>query len=210
MYCDNCGRELADDEEFCSNCGTSIKSKHKNIYVALILTFILSGLGSVYAGNMRNGAILIAMRIGTAIIGVTISSIFLVFSVLVWAYAFYEAYNDVQIANGRKKPKLTNDFKSWNQNRKIIAILIIAIILIFTVSGCYSLLNMNNNSSGGSNTHYYGIGSGGSSSSHSSHYGGVDTSPQTIAKKDPDWYYDHYEYGDNDEIDEYLESQGFD
>lgn len=31
-----------------------------------------------------------------------------------------------------------------------------------------------------------------------------------IAKKDSDWFYDHYDYGDNDKIDEYLESQGYD
>ena len=66
-----------------------------------------------------------------------------------------------------------------------------------------------------SNTHYYDVGSGSSSgshshSSHSSHYGGVDTSPNKIAKNDPDWYYDHYEYGDNPDIDDYLESQGYD
>ena len=47
------------------------------------------------------------------------------------------------------------------------------------------------------------------SSGSSSHYG-VDTSPSTIARNDPDWYYDHYEYGDNPKIDDYLESQGYD
>ena len=39
---------------------------------------------------------------------------------------------------------------------------------------------------------------------------GVDDSPSTIAKRDHNWYYDHYDYGDNDKIDEYLESQGYD
>ena len=39
---------------------------------------------------------------------------------------------------------------------------------------------------------------------------GIDDSPSIIAKRDPDWYYDHYDYGDNDKIDEYLESQGYD
>ncbi len=49
-----------------------------------------------------------------------------------------------------------------------------------------------------------------SSSSGGSHYGGVDTSPYHLAKNDPGAYYDHYEYGENYEIDDYLESQGFD
>jgi hypothetical protein len=38
----------------------------------------------------------------------------------------------------------------------------------------------------------------------------VDNSPSTIARNDPDWYYDHYDYGDNYAIDDYLESQGYD
>ncbi|WP_458402939.1 hypothetical protein [Methanobrevibacter sp.] len=32
----------------------------------------------------------------------------------------------------------------------------------------------------------------------------------TLSRSDPGAYYDHYEYGDNYEIDDYLESQGFD
>ncbi|MEI3145420.1 MAG: hypothetical protein V8S94_01885 [Methanobrevibacter smithii] len=46
--------------------------------------------------------------------------------------------------------------------------------------------------------------------SPSSHYRGVDTSPDTLAKNDPDWYYDHYEHGKNTDVDDYLESEGYD
>ena len=42
------------------------------------------------------------------------------------------------------------------------------------------------------------------------HYGGVDTSPNSIVRTDPDWYYDYYDYGDYDDIDEYIESDGYD
>lgn len=210
MFCDNCGTELADDATFCSNCGNQVKTKNnKKIYIALILTFFITGLGSIYAGNKIKGLILLILRIVFAILGLFIS-IFFLFSVLVWTYAFYETYRDVQITNGHYNPKLINDFKTWNQNNKIIAILIICIILIFTVGGCISFLTMNNYSSSDLGTHYYTSDSGSSGSGGSSHYGGVDTSPNTIAKNDPDWYYDHYEYGDNPDIDDYLESQGYD
>lgn len=47
-------------------------------------------------------------------------------------------------------------------------------------------------------------------SSYSSSRYHVDNSPSKIARNDPDWYYDHYEYGDNYAIDDYLESQGYD
>ena len=38
----------------------------------------------------------------------------------------------------------------------------------------------------------------------------IDESPYALAKNDPDWYYDHYEYEDNYDIDDYLESEGYD
>lgn len=212
MFCDKCGTELADDATFCSNCGNQIRAKNrKNIYLALILTFLITGLGSAYAGNIKKGLMLFVIRLFFVIIGVVFANIFMIFSVIVWAYAFYEAYKDVQIANGRADPKLMDDLMGGDQNTKIISIIIIGIILVFVVSGCISVLAPGNSYSDDSGTHYYvsDSGSAGSSSS-SSHYGGVDDSPKTIAKNDPDWYYDHYDYGDNDEIDEYLESQGYD
>lgn len=208
MFCDKCGSKLAEDATFCSNCGNHVKAKkNKNIYIALILTFILTGLGSIYAGNMKKGLMLLIARILLAILGLFVG-IFFVFSVLVWSYAFYEAYKDVQIANGHQDPKLIDDFKTWDRNNRIIAVIIICIILIITISGCVSFLTTDTNPSDDSGTHYYVSSSG--SSGGSSNYGGVDTSPSTIAKNDPDWYYDHYEYGDNPEIDDYLESQGYD
>lgn len=208
MFCDNCGYELTDDATFCPNCGKHLKAKNnKNIYIALILTFFITGLGSIYAGNKIKGLILLIFRIIFSILGLLIN-IFLVFMVLVWAYAFYEAYRDVEIANGRQNPKLIDDFKAWHQNDKIIASLIICIILIFTVGGCLTFLTGNNYMPSDPTPHYHTS----SSSSHggSSHYGGVDTSPNTIARNDPDSYYDYYEYGDNPYIDDYLESQGYD
>ncbi len=211
MYCDNCGRELADNAKFCSNCGKKVKTTHKNIYIALVLTFFITGLGSAYAGNTKKGIALLLIRIFSVIIGVFVN-FFFVMSVLVWAYAFYEAYKDVQIANGHTNPKLMDDFKTWNQDHKIIAVLIVVIILFFTVNGCIAPFMVPEPSYDDSGSSYYVSdgGASGGSSSYSSHYGGVDDSPHTIAKNDPDWYYDHYDYGDYDEIDEYLESQGYD
>lgn len=210
MFCDKCGCELADTAAFCSNCGNKVKSqKTKNIYVALILTFLLTGLGSIYAGNVKKGLILLAARLLFAVLSLFIG-IFFIFSVLVWVYGFYETYKDVQIANGHQNPKLTDDFKNWNQNRKIIAVLIICIVLIIAVSGSLSYLLTDNYSPDSGNTHYSTASSGSSDSSGSSHYGGVDTSQGSIARNDPNWYYDHYEYGDNPDIDDYLESEGYD
>jgi len=47
-------------------------------------------------------------------------------------------------------------------------------------------------------------------SSSGSHYHTVVPDRYTLSRSDPGAYYDHYEYGDNYDIDDYLESQGYD
>lgn len=198
MFCNNCGCELADNSTFCSKCGNKIKTKSKNIYLALILTFFITGLGSVYAGNIKKGLVLFLARFVFILVGGVIANFFIMLSILVWAYAFYEAYRDVQIANGHKNPKLIDDFQKWNQKSKTIAILITCVILAVVIFGCVGITIIDNYTPEDLSNYHHHSSSG---SSHSSHYGGVDTSPNTVAKNDPGSYYDYYEYGDNDKID---------
>ena len=139
MFCNNCGCELADNSTFCSKCGNKIKTKSKNIYLALILTFFITGLGSVYAGNIKKGLVLFLARFVFILVGGVIANFFIILSILVWAYAFYEAYRDVQIANGHKNPKLIDDFQKWNQKSKTIAILITCVILAVVIFGCVGI-----------------------------------------------------------------------
>lgn len=211
MYCPNCGSKLADGAAYCSRCGFKIERKNKNLYIAWILTFFISGLGSIYAGKVEKGLKILALRIIFASLGVFLN-VFFALSFVVWAYSFYAAYKDIEEVNGRPNPNPIEDFRAMNRGSQIIAVILISIILIFTFSVCFSLMTPDTHSSDDSKSHYYSSGSssGGSGSSHSSKYGGVDTSPRTIAKDDPDWFYEYYDYGDYDKIDEYLESQGYD
>lgn len=127
--------------------------------------------------------------------------------VLVWIYGFYEVYNDVQIANRNSSPNLINDFKNKNRHSKIIAILIICVILILTINTFTIFSSTDSYSPGDSDNSSY---ESYSYESPSSHYKGVDTSPDTLAKNNPGSYYDYYEYGDNPDVDDYLESEGYD
>ena len=204
MFCDNCGCNLADNATFCSKCGKKIKNK--NIYIALILTFILTGLGSIYAGNTKKGLALLILRVLFAVLAI-FSNIFGILCVLVWIYGFYEVYNDVQIANRNSSPNLINDFKNKNRHSKIIAILIICVILILTINTFTIFSSTDSYSPGDSDNSSY---ESYSYESPSSHYKGVDTSPDTLAKNNPGSYYDYYEYGDNPDVDDYLESEGYD
>ena len=209
MYCKKCGEELADNASFCSRCGSKTEiRKHKNIFIALILSFILTGIGTVYAGNTKKGLMLLALRLICTVITVLIPFIF-VLNIVVWIFGIYDAYYETQRANGNPNPNLIRDFQGWDKNSQIIAALFILFILMISVSGALSFFTPSYHYSDTYNTGTSSSGSGSSSVSHS-HYGGVDDSPSTIAKRDPDWYYDHYDYGDNDKIDEYLESQGYD
>jgi len=53
-------------------------------------------------------------------------------------------------------------------------------------------------------------GGGYSGGGGSSHYHTVVPDRYTLSRTDPGAYYDHYEYGDNYEVDDYLESEGYD
>lgn len=109
--------------------------------------------------------------------------------------------------------------------KKIIIILIIAyvgLLIIGFIGG--SILNFidppenhqsdriytndysSSSHSSSSSSHHYSSGSGSSSHSHYS----VKTDPYELSRNDPGAYYDHYEYGDDYDIDDYLESEGYD
>ena len=177
--------------------------------IALALSFLFTGLGTIYAGNTKKGVILIGLRIFSAVL-VIINPIFMIATVVVWIFGFYDAYAETRIANGVANPNLIQDIKGFNRNNKIIAILVICLILMIAIFGIISAFTPTYHPSSDSTGHHVSTSTSSSGSSGHSHYGGVDDSPNTIAKRDPDWYHDHYDYGDNDKIDEYLESQGYD
>ncbi len=141
MFCENCGKEIPDNATFCSHCGFQIKNKvvkkasnEKNMILALIISFFLTGLGIVYAGEKKKGIILFVVALILYIIGRAVP-ILAVIAILIWAYALYETYNQVKIANGNSNPNLIEDIKTFPTGKKIAAIVVIAIILLIVVGG---------------------------------------------------------------------------
>lgn len=210
MFCEKCGKEISPASKFCKKCGHRIGTpqKRKNVYIALILSLILSGLGTVYAGYTKKGLILAAIRLISAVIGWHIP-LFSILTIIVFIYGLYDAYCEVQYANGVKKyhPIIYNKDSGKG---KLIIIIIFFLVLVIGISMITNLTTPGYHSTPTHTSSYMPTHTSTGSSSGGSHYRGVDDSPSTIARNDPDWYYDHYEYGDNDKIDEYLESQGFD
>ena len=72
----------------------------KNMVLALVLSLIFTGIGIVYAGDVKKGLIFFAASIVLNLLGMWVSFIFSWISILVWAYALYQTYLEVQAANG--------------------------------------------------------------------------------------------------------------
>ena len=149
MFCQNCGKEIPDDATFCTHCGSKggknpnvdktqkTLTNNKNMIVALVISFFLVGLGIFYAGNKKKGIILFIVGLIFYILGGGIA-IFAVIGLLIWAYALYETYNEVKIANGETNPNLIEDFKTWDSPKKIGALIIVLLILLIVISGSIS------------------------------------------------------------------------
>lgn len=63
--------------------------------VALVISFILTGLGIAYAGNVQKGVILFAAAVVLNVLGLWVSMIFSLLSIAVWIYGLYATYQEV-------------------------------------------------------------------------------------------------------------------
>ncbi len=72
----------------------------KNMIIALVLSFIWSGLGLIYAGDMKKGIILAVLALifealvfyGYSIVGIIVF--------IIWIYSLYATYKEVKAVNG--------------------------------------------------------------------------------------------------------------
>lgn len=72
----------------------------KNMIVALILSFLWSGLGLIYAGDMQKGIILAVAAVIIYLLFLYVSTIFGIVVFIVWIYSLYATYKEVQAVNG--------------------------------------------------------------------------------------------------------------
>ena len=151
MFCENCGSEIPNGATFCSSCGQKINfnttpnsksgavKNNKNIILALFISFLLTGLGIVYAGNKKKGIILFVVGLIFFIFGRAIP-LFSIMGTVIWAYALYETYNEVKIANGETNPNMIEDIKGFPTTKKVGAITVIAIIFLILIGGVIGAL----------------------------------------------------------------------
>ncbi len=113
-YCSTCGAAIPDGATFCPKCGARSNDnqtvcilKDKDQMLALILSFLITGLGQVYVGKVLRGiaffllgdVLFIAVFIGGAFLAgasITLGSGVMIISLLlplvVWVYGMYDAY----------------------------------------------------------------------------------------------------------------------
>lgn len=248
MFCENCGKKVPEDATFCPHCGhksgESITetgpqlsvNQNKNMITALIISFILTGLGIFYAGNRKKGLILFIVGLVFSILGIGIP-ICAAIALLVWVYGLYETYNEVKRVNGVADPDLINDIKGFPSSKKIASIIVIAVILLILVGGMISAftpkhvdtpdytandmnsdLNVDDSSASSSSSSGSGESYSSSASPSSdgydtySHYEGEYGSSDTYGTVHDDGSVDshqkgHTDYGDY-EIDSHMDSEG--
>ena len=72
----------------------------KNMWIAMIISFIFTGLGIAYAGNVQKGVGLFAAAILCNILGMKVSVILSIISIVIWIYGLYATYQEVKLVNG--------------------------------------------------------------------------------------------------------------
>lgn len=114
MYCQNCGNQLPDEASFCDKCGmrvgglsdgyspnsgmASIMINKKSEGLALILSFLIPGLGQIYVGKSSAGALMI---VAAVILGMTTALLILpgIIYIALWIYGMYNAYVEAKEYN---------------------------------------------------------------------------------------------------------------
>ncbi len=150
--CKNCGTKVDDNAKFCRICGTKIESednkslgndkkqnvfdkaksfdlnslggkdKPKNMIIALIVSFFLSGIGIIYAGNTKKGII--------CFLGFFFAQWFdPIFGLTIWIYNLYATFIEVNAANNDDNPEYVEKWRTLSNAKKVISIIALFLVL---------------------------------------------------------------------------------
>ena len=104
-YCSNCASEIDINAEICPKCGVrqmnfSSQSSEKNVWLAVLLSLLIVGLGHFYLGLPKKGALLLIITI--ICWGLIAVFIGIILYPLVLIYGVYDVYKSaVAISEGR-------------------------------------------------------------------------------------------------------------
>lgn len=72
----------------------------KNMIIAMILSIIWSGLGLIYADEMKMGIILAVLALIFELINFFVNNLAGIVVFIIWAYSLYATYKQVKAVNG--------------------------------------------------------------------------------------------------------------
>ncbi|AMK15723.1 hypothetical protein [Methanobrevibacter olleyae] len=72
----------------------------KSTAIAMIISFIFTGLGIAYLGDIKKGVGFFAIGIILSILGLYVSNIFNYIAILFWIVVLYLTYQEAQAING--------------------------------------------------------------------------------------------------------------
>lgn len=105
-YCSNCGAQIDERAEICPDCGVRQVSpgyyqrgvsNQKNPGLAALLSALVIGLGQVYNGEVGKGLLFFICAIIAGILWLIYIGV--LFSLIIWIYAIYDAYTSAQRIN---------------------------------------------------------------------------------------------------------------
>ena len=137
-FCPECGNELiSKNAEICPNCGVRLRGSEKSPGIAALCSFIFTGLGQVYNGDVGRGFLIL--------LGTIVGSLFFVIPGLaVFIYGIYDAHATAKRMNTGEIP-----YREANALHMVLfvvlwfigiaALFVMAIIaaLTFGVAGAY-------------------------------------------------------------------------
>jgi TM2 domain-containing membrane protein YozV len=105
-FCSNCGKKIDFKAEICPKCGVRVVSaiKHKpasreikNPGLAAVLSFLITGLGQIYNGQIGKGILMLILMIVFFFMILIIIGIPLL--LVLWIYGIYDAYETARKIN---------------------------------------------------------------------------------------------------------------
>lgn len=96
VFCRNCGSVILKEAEICPKCGVR-QLTPKNPTIAALLSFLLTGAGQIYNGQVGKGIFFIAVQaVNVLLMAVLIGFITLP---ITWLYGIYDAYKTAEKLN---------------------------------------------------------------------------------------------------------------
>lgn len=99
-FCSNCGKSIDINAEICPHCGVRVMGtahNEKNPTLSLVLSFLITGLGQIYNGQVGKGFGLLIGVIICAFLFFLMVPLFII--PVLWIYSMYDAYTTAKKIN---------------------------------------------------------------------------------------------------------------